>query len=378
MRLLFVVNAPEFFLSHRLPIALETRRKGFDVHVASGPGDGAHQIEALGLVHHSIPLSRSGGYLVDEMQSLWSIYRLMRRIRPDIVHLVTIKPVLYGCIAARLARVPGVVAAISGLGSVFIAQEFKIRLLRIVVKWLYRFALAHDNLRVIVQNPDDHSMLLQIGALKEDQSVLIRGSGVDLEKYTVRPEPEGVPVVAFAARLLRDKGVSEFVEAARLLKARGIEARFWVIGAPDPGNPATISDIELSTWQAEGMVELLGYRKDIPSLFTKANIITLPSYREGLPKVLIEAAACGRAIVTTDQPGCRDAIEPGVTGLLVPPRDPIALADAIERLLRDKELRHAMGRAGRRLAEREFSIEKVVKAHLDVYNALKEGMSRCD
>lgn len=374
MRLLFVVNAPEFFLSHRLPIALEARREGFDVHVATGPGDAVQRLKAMGFAHHLIPLSRSGKHPVREVRSLWSLYRLMRRIRPDIVHLVTIKPVLYGGIAARLARVPGVVAAISGLGSVFIAQGFKARLLRGVVKGLYRFALGHGNLRVIFQNPDDRAALLEIGALRREQAVLIRGSGVALAEYPVRPEPEGVPVVAFAARLLRAKGVGEFVEAARRLKARGVEARFRVIGAPDPGNPATISDAELAAWRAEGVVELLGHRPDIPALFAEANVVTLPSYYgEGLPKVLIEAAACGRAVVTTDQPGCRDAIEPGVTGLLVPVRNPAALAEAIERLLQDSELRCAMGRAGRALAEREFAIEKVVSAHLEVYRALQNS-----
>jgi glycosyltransferase involved in cell wall biosynthesis len=254
-----------------------------------------------------------------------------------------------------------------------LAQGVRARLLRNFVNWLYRFALGHPNIRVIFQNPEDRSVLLDKGALNLNQTVLIRGSGVSLEDYPHRPEPVGIPVVVFAARLLRDKGVGEFVEAARLLHSRGVQVRFRLIGSPDPGNPTTITENELNTWRKEGEVELLGFRDDIPELFAEANIVALPSYGEGLPKVLIEAAACGRAVVTTDCPGCRDAIEAGTTGLLVPVRDPIALAEAIEMLIKDNDLRHRMGQAGRVLAELEFGVEKVVDAHLNAYQELLEA-----
>jgi len=297
----------------------------------------------------------------------------MRKIRHDLVHLVTIKPVLYGGLMARLSGVPAMVAAISGLGTVFVDRDQKRSRIRRGVEWLYRVALGHSNAKVIFQNPDDRAALIGMGAVSKEKTALIRGSGVSLAAYSMRPEPEGVPVVTFAARLLADKGVREFVEAARVLKGRAVVARFWLAGSPDPGNLTSISEKELSHWSKDGCVETLGYRSDIPNLFANSNIVVLPSYREGLPKALVEAAACGRAVVTTDVPGCRDAIEPESTGLLVPVRDAPALADAIQFLIENPERRKQMGASGRALAEREFAIEKVVDAHLAIYRELTIG-----
>lgn len=373
-RLLFVVNDAAFFISHRLPIALSAQRNGYEVSVASMPGPAVEEIKRHGLFHYELPLTRSGKNPLSELWAIFFIYRLFRRWRPDLVHLVTIKPVIYGNIAARLAGVHGVVAAVSGLGFIFIAGGLKASLVRTGVKWLYRFAFGKKNLRVIFQNPDDRDVLLNIATLDPGKAELIRGAGVNLIHYPALPEPDGTPVVSLAARLLVDKGVGEFIEAARLLKRRGVQARFRLIGDTDPGNPATITCKDLDAWREEGIVELLGFRTDIAQLFASSHIVVLPSYREGLPKVLLEAAACGRAVVTTDVPGCRDAIDPGISGLLVPVRDPAALADAIETLVVDANLRRNMGRAGRELAEREFAIERIVKAHLDIYEKLEVGI----
>ncbi len=370
-RLLFVVNDPSFFMSHRLAIALAAQNDGWDVHVATANGEAVETIKKHGLTHHVVAMSRSGKNPFSELVIIWSLLCLMRRINPDIAHLVTIKPVLYGGMAARIAKVPGVVAAISGLGSVFTEKTTKARLLRWIVHALYRLALSHKNIKTIFQNPDDESVLVRLGAVKPEHAVRIRGSGVAMGDYPFEPEPLGEPVVSFAARLLKEKGVVVFVDAARRLKQRGVDARFWLIGSPDPGNPATVTERELSEWRNEGVVELLGYREDVAKLFSQSSIVVLPSYYgEGLPKVLIEAAACGRAVVTTDHPGCRDAIEPDKTGLLVPPRDVGALADAIQFLIDNPNQRRAMGCAGRKLAERTYSIEKVVDAHLGVYREL--------
>lgn len=368
--LLFVGNVPEYFLSHRLPVAIAAREAGFDVHVATGPGSSSGQIVELGFIHHELPLSRSGRNPFAELRSLWVIFRLMRRVRPTLVHLVTIKPVLYGGLMARLAGVPGMVAAVTGLGTVFIPQEGRSVWLRRGVEALYRLALGHRNVKVIFQNPDDRALLIALGAVRNDQAVLVRGSGVALADYPLCPEPEGIPIVTFAARLLKDKGVEEFVEACLILKKRGVVARFWLVGSPDPGNPSSVSEDDVARWGEGALVEPLGYRKDIAVVFSQSNLVVLPSYREGLPKVLIEAAACGRAVVTTDVPGCRDAIEPGKTGLMVPVRDALALADAIQSLIDNPERRRQMGVAGRELAEREFVIEKVVEATLKVYQEL--------
>ena len=373
LKLLFVINTPEFFLSHRLPLALAARDAGHSVQIATGPGSACEQIKTMGFVHHCLPISRSGAKPWLELYSLWSLWRLLRWLKPDLLHLVTIKPVLYGGLMARLSGVPAVVAAISGLGSVFVTGSGSTGWLRYVVESLYRLALGHPNLTAIFQNPDDRAVLMELGTVSEDQTVLICGSGVCLSDYPAKPEPVEKPVVTFASRLLREKGVFEFIQAARILRTSGTQVRFLLVGQPDCGNPSSVSYENVERWQKEGIIDYLGYQTDIADLFSYTNLVVLPSYREGFPKVLIEAAACGRAIVTTDVPGCRDAIEPNVTGLLVPVRDGKALANAIERLLSDADLRQSMGAAGRKLAEKKYGIEKVVKAHLKIYQELMES-----
>ena len=271
---------------------------------------------------------------------------------------------------ARLAGIPAVVAAISGLGSIFVTSSGSAQWLRYGVELLYRFALGHPQVTAIFQNADDQSTLIELGTVRKDQTILIRGSGVSLTDHPFRREPEGKPIVTFASRLLREKGVFEFVEASRILKERDIPSHFWLVGQPDHGNPSSISYEDVERWQKEGLIEYLGYRTDIADVFSRTNLVVLPSYREGLPKVLIEAAACGRAIVTTDVPGCRDAIEPNVTGLLVPVKDATALANAIKLLLGDADLRQSMGAAGRELAAKEYGIDRVVEAHLKIYQEL--------
>ncbi|PQZ69047.1 glycosyltransferase family 1 protein [Achromobacter sp. MYb9] len=370
-RLMFVVNNPAFFMSHRVPVAQAAQRAGYDVHVATMDGPAVADIEALGMTHHAIPMTRSGKHPLQELGTLLALVRLFRRVRPDVVHLVTIKPVLYGGIAARLARVPGMVAAISGLGFVFLSDTLKMRLVRSVVARLYRIALGHPNSRVIFQNANDRDLLKSLGAVRDGQVVMIRGAGVDLDAYRALPEPAAPPVVVtMVARLLRDKGVQEFVQAAGMLRQRGVPVTMQLVGGVDAGNPASATQDEVEAWQREGAVQALGERSDVPELYAASHIAVLPSYREGLPKSLIEAAACARAVVTTDVPGCRDAIEPGETGLLVPVRDAQALADTIARLAEDATLRQAMGKAGRALAEREFNIEQVARIHVALYDTL--------
>ena len=320
-RLLFVVNNPAFFMSHRVPVALAAQRAGYEIHVATMDGPAVAEIEALGMTHHAIPMTRSGKHPLQELGTLLALVRLFRRLRPDIVHLVTIKPVLYGGIAARLTRVPGMVAAISGLGFVFLSNSLKMRLVRAVVARLYRLALGHPNSRVIFQNASDRDLLKSLGAVRDGQVVLIRGAGVDLQAYRAVPEPPAPPVVVtMVARLLRDKGVQEFVQAARLLRERGVPVTMQLVGGVDAGNPTSATPEEVQAWEREGCVRALGERSDVAGLYAASHIAVLPSYREGLPKSLLEAAACGRAVVTTDVPGCRDAIEPGETGVLVPVR----------------------------------------------------------
>lgn len=368
--LLFVVNTPEFFLSHRLPLAVAARDVGYEVHIATADGPDVQHIQSLGFVHHVVSFTRSGQNPLYELAALISLVRVFRRVKPALVHLITIKPVLYGGIAARLAGVKSVVSAVSGMGTVFLSDSKFASFRRKMVKHLYRAAFKQEHLVVIFQNPDDRDALLGFNVLKSEQARMIRGSGVRLADYPYVPEPKGTTVVVMAARLLKDKGVLEFFEAASLLIQRGIPVEMRLIGSPDQGNPVSLTQQALEQLVVRGHVELLGYCNDIADQYAAANIVCLPSYREGLPKSLIEAAACGRAIVTTDVPGCRDAITPGVTGLLIPVKDPKALADAIEVLIKDPELRKKMGRAGRLLAEDAFAIEKIVEQHMFIYQEL--------
>lgn len=369
--LLFVVNVDWFFLSHRLPIALEAQRKGYKVHIATGLTDRLDDLQRHGLVVHPLDLNRSSVRFGNSLRTMMQLWMVFRTVRPDIVHLVTIKPVLLGGLVARLAGVPAVVAAISGLGFIFVAQGFQAIVRRLIVGNLYRLALGGRNLRVIFQNPDDRARLVRLAQLPDNKIEMIRGSGVDLTQYVHTPLPSGIPVVVLAARLLVDKGVREFVQSARLLKQRNVLAKFCLVGTVDPANPASLSDAELTQWTAEGLVELWGHRSDMPKVLAAAQVVVLPSYYgEGLPKVLIEAAACGRAVVTTDHPGCRDAVDSGVTGLLVPVRDAEALANALESLINDSRRCLSMGNAGRSLAERAFDVRQVVAAHMRIYQEL--------
>jgi len=373
-RLLFVINDLAFLVSHRLPVTQAASEAGYEVHIAA-PEDIASERELAGSGFHlhRLGMHRHNTNLVAELRSVWEIYRIFRRLKPDIVHLVTIKPVLYGGIAARLARVPSVVSAISGLGYIFIGSSPRSRILSWFAKPFYRLALGHRTQRVIFQNDSDRTTIEGLGVDLSGKVEMIPGSGVDLELYAPAPEPEGPVTVLVASRLLRDKGIVEFVEAARILKGEGSPARFVLVGDAPKENPSSIGRDLLEAWKAEGAVEFWGYQSDMPEVYRQSHIVVLPSYREGFPKVLIEAAACGRPVVTTDVPGCRDAITADQTGRLVPVRDSAALAGAMRGLIEDRQTRLRMGIAGRALAERAFSVDQVTRRHLDIYRGLSAG-----
>lgn len=370
-RLLIVVNVEWFFLSHRLPVALGALRAGYEVHIATSLTKGADVLQAHGFIVHAVEVDRSSASLSGLLKLFADLLHLFWAVRPNVLHLVTIKPVLVGGLAARCSPVGGVVYAVSGLGHVFVAEGVVGRVRRVLVRAWYGFVLRARNMRIIFQNPTDRAAIESLTRLAPHQVVMIPGSGVDLSRYPYMPLLQDIPIVMMASRLLRTKGVREFVAAARQLRAEGLNARFWLVGEPDAENPASVAISELKDWNDQDDVELLGHRTDIAKLMAQAHIVVLPSYYgEGLPKVLIEAAACGRAVVTTDMPGCRDAVEVGVTGVLVPPKDAPALAAAIRVLLVDPVACEAMGRAGRLRAERLFDVKAVVAAHLDIYRAL--------
>lgn len=369
-RLLFVVNDPAFFVSHRLALGEHGLTLGLDVAVAAPEGPAREAIERAGIRFVPIPLARGSTDPRKELETLAAIAAVMRRERPTLVHDVTIKPVLYGGLAARMLGVPALVSSVSGLGYTFIAQGARARARRALVVAAYRRALGHRRSRVIFQNEDDRRELVALGCVSPARAVVVRGgSGVDVASYRAEPPPAGTPLVVLPARMLRDKGVVEFVHAARALRAEGVAARFALVGGFHE-NPAALSPAELDALVADGAVEWWGHRSDMPVVLAQASVVCLPSYREGTPRALLEAAAAGRAVVTTDVPGCRDAVVAGETALLARVRSGDDLARQLGTLLRDEPLRARMGRAGRALAEREFDLRRIVQSVFAVYTAV--------
>jgi glycosyltransferase involved in cell wall biosynthesis len=372
MSIAYFVTEDWYFCSHRLPLAVAARDAGYAVYVITRVTSHRETIESAGLSLIPLALSRRGTNPLAEAMIIWRLIKLYREIRPRIVHHVALKPVIYGSVAAWIARVPATVNAMAGLGYVFVSQSLMARLLRPLVRSLFRALLNRRRSALILQNPDDVEEFCRKGIVDSGKIRLIRGSGVDPDEYRSQPEPAGAPVVLLASRLLWDKGVREFVEAARILRRGGSSARFVLVGDGDDQNPASIPTSQVASWQEEGDIEWWGWQQDMPSVIARSHIVCLPSYREGLPKVLIEAASCGRPIVTTDAPGCREIAVNGKTGFLVPIRDGEALARAIEVLIDSKELRWRMGMAGRELVKREFATAAVVHATLTVYESLIE------
>jgi glycosyltransferase involved in cell wall biosynthesis len=302
-----------------------------------------------------------------ELYALFQVIRVCQRERPDILHNVALKPIVYGGVAARLCGGIASVNAVAGLGHVYTSSLWSMRLLKIVLSKLLRVALKGKKAKSVFQNEDNRNLFFQEGIISTEQSVVIRGAGVDIEEFTPQAEPTGIPVVMFASRMLREKGVSEFVAAAEKLRDKGLMARYVLVGKPDPENPSSISDEQVRRWQESNLVEYWGHREGMAAVLAQSNLVCLPSYLEGLPKALIEAAACGRAIVTTDVPGCREVVRHNDNGLLVPPRDSDALADALASLIKNPGLRARMGARGREIAIREFSEETIFAQTLSIY-----------
>ncbi len=362
------VTVDWFFRSHFLGRALAARREGWRVVVLTRCEDGGASLAALGLEAIPLPISRSGLHPVREVATLLRVLRAYRRIRPDLVHHVAMKPIVYGTLAARLLRIRAIVNAPVGLGFVFTSNSLRARALRPLLSATLRALLDPPGARVVLENGDDARALVEAGWVREADVRLVRGAGVDLERFAPpMVPPSGTPRVVLPARMLRDKGVEEFAAAARALLSEGIDAEFLLAGSADPDNPSAIPPARLRELGARPGLRWLGHVDDMPALLARCAVACLPSYREGLPKALIEAAACGLPIVTTDVPGCRDVVRDGVDGLLVPPRDAVALAAALRRLLGDAALRSAMGGAARARAVAEFGSDRVEGETLAVF-----------
>jgi len=373
-RLLYLVGDDVFFCSHRLPLARAAAQAGYQVTVATHVTTFGPTIAAAGCRVVPLRLRRATTNPWAEVASVAELVGLYRRERPDLVHHVALKPVVYGSIAARIARVPHVVNAVAGLGWVFLSRSPVALALRPVLLGALKGTLTARGARVIVQNPDDRDLLVTRHLARAAGISMVRGSGVDLAEFAASPLPDTKPpIVVLPARLLKEKGVAEFAEAARLLRREGVAVRCALVGAPDPSNRGAVPARDIAAWVAEGIVEAWGHRTDMPAVLRSSTIVCLPTYREGLPKALLEAAAAGRPVVATDVPGCREVVREGENGLLVPPRDSVALAAALRALLGDRARAAAMGARGRSIAEREFSVERVVEQTLGIYANLLGG-----
>jgi glycosyltransferase involved in cell wall biosynthesis len=366
--LVFLLMEDWFFASHFWARGLAAKAAGWRVVLVARESEAARRIEASGIEFHPAALNRRRLNPFKELAVAWQLARLYRALKPDLVHHIALKPIILGGLAARLAGVKSVINAPIGLGFVFSSHKPLARVLRPLVRLALRATLTPKHGVVIFENPDDRDALAGAGLVPPEATLVIRGAGVDTAKFAPAPEPPAPVRILLAARMIREKGIPDFVEAARMLRGK---AEFLLAGAPDAGNPDSLTEAELRGFEAEGVVRWLGPVADVAALLAGVHIFCLPStYREGLPKAVLEAMSSGKPVVATDIPGCREAVVDGETGFLVPPRTPEALAAALERLIADPALRARMGAAGRRRVEENFSDAIICAATLKVYDSL--------
>lgn len=353
MKAILFANTDWYLYNFRLAYAEFLRDHGWDVCFVSPDGTHAAQLKELGFRHIPFEFSRKGINPFRESETVRRVKALYEQEKPDLVHHFTIKCVIYGSLAAEELGISAIVNSITGLGYMFLSSRPDVLIMREVVKRLYKKALMHT--QVIFENPDDHALFLELGLVREDNSHIILGTGIDTEKFVPNPPTNSIPLTILPARMIWDKGVREFVEAARDIRESGVKARFALVGNNDEGNPTNIPFEQLTKWQKEGDVEWWGWQDDIATVISMSHIVCLPSYREGLPKILLEAASCGRPIVATDVPGCREVVRNGENGYLVPAKNSAALRDALLKLIKSEEERIRMGKVSRETVIQKFS-----------------------
>jgi glycosyltransferase involved in cell wall biosynthesis len=371
-KLLFLVTQDFSFWERRRPLAREAQAAGAAVWVMTCPGPFAEKLKLEGFRVIPWQVSRASLNPLRELRAFLQVLRVYRSLQPELVHHFALKPVVYGGLAARIYKTISCVYSIVGLGSAFTADHRIMPFVRWLLLPLLRTALKRKDTTCIFQNQDNLNDFVRSKIVRADQAVLIRGSGVNIQQFIPRPELRGVPVVILPGRMLWEKGVREFVAAAELLRAQGVSARFALVGEPDAGHATSIPVSQLREWDASGVVEWWGQQDDMREVFARSNVVCLPSYGEGVPKVLIEAAASGRALVASDVPGCREVVRHGENGFLVPARSTEALVHALATLIEDAPLRATMGARGRAIAVRDFSEELVLTQVLAVYRNLLE------
>ena len=372
-KLHFVVNEDWAFISHFYERAVAAQADGYNVGISAHLGDKRSILENAGFTLYPHHISRSGTNPLVEIRNLFAMVKVFQASKPDIIHLIALKPIVIGAVAARIYGKAQVVCAPIGMGYLFSSSDRKARFLQPIIRFMLRRILNFRNTHVIIENDEDCASLVSGKFVKNTNIQVIKGAGVDLGSYQATPENLDTQVVTMFARVLRDKGVLDFVAAANIVHTQFPKAVFQLVGDCDPGNPTSFSEHVVRSWESAGSITWLGYRTDVPALLASSNIVCLPSYREGLPKTLIEACAAQRAIVATDVTGCREVVNHGSNGLLVPVRNPELLAAAISQLLGDQIQRTTFAKNGRLRAENEFASPIVIEQTLAVY---KKVMSK--
>lgn len=364
MKILFFANTDWYLYNYRIALAKTMKKMGYEVLLISPHGKYVEEFKKEDLQWREFNLNRKGMNPLDEFLTILRLIILLSKEKPDITHFFTIKPVIYGSLAARFCQIPKIINSIPGLGYVFSGKNTT---LRIFVEALYRFCLHKT--KIIFQNPDDLSYFTQNSIINKKNAFLIPGSGVDIVVFHPTPEPTDVPIVMLGGRLLRTKGIPEFIEAAHQIKMQGIASRFVIVGEPYPDNPDSIKQEELDPWRNNGTIETWGWHDNMHSVISQASIICLPtSYKEGLPRLLLEAGACGRPVVATNIPGCKMVVRAGENGILIQPGNINELVESLRTLLQDSNLRKLMGDKGREIVVNEFSVENIIKKTIEVYN----------
>lgn len=370
-KILFIVSEDWYFVSHRFHLAKTAILNGYHVTLLTNIDKCKALIEENGIDVIPWSLKRNSYNPLQEIRSIFQVVKAIKQVRPSLIHSVAIKPILYSGIASHITSLKSRVFAFAGLGYIFTSNKLLAKIFRIPVVLLIKLLLKNDYSSLILQNQDDITNLLQLNMIREDSISLIPGSGVDTNLFfPTNDQEELTPIVMLPARLLWDKGINDFVLAVKILKKKNINARFVLVGQSDPHNPASIPDSQIAEWVKNNIIEYWGYKKNMHEILNKASIVCLPSYREGFPKVLLEAASCAKPIVTTDVPGCRQAIENNFSGLLVPVNDPTALALSIEKLIKDTQLCKLMGERGMHRVKRELSQEIISNQTISLWERI--------
>ena len=368
-RLIYIVSEDWVFVSHRLTLAKQAIKDGYDVTAITNISNHEDVLLSAGLKVFNINFCRSFKRPFSDVHSIYQLIKLFRLLKPEVIHNVGLKISLISSIAAFIARVPVVINAYTGLGYVFSSNDMLARVIRLLLNSPLKYLNHRASTWVVFQNEDDEALFENSNLINKERTLLIKGSGVDVNEFPFSDELPGQLKVMLASRLLWDKGVGEFIEASRQLKINYPEVTFVLVGDVDEQNPLSLTKEIIDSWVNEGFIEWWGHKQNMPEVLKLAHIVALPSYREGLPKVLLEAASIGRALVATDVPGCREIVRDGVNGFLVQAKESKCLAEAIEKLILNKELRTQMGLKSREIIETELSSEIINKQFIELYNS---------